>query len=488
MDFLTTKFLILLFVTAVVNYIAPKAYRAAGLLASSLVFYYLGARAFFPLLLALCLATYLLGLLVERLKKPYMYAIGAFTILALLGYFKYAAFFISTVDRLLNLAEGETILSLGDVIAPLGISFMTFQSISYLGDICHGKIKAERNPVPVALQVCFFPNVISGPIQKARTFLPQVKEKAAFDETGIRHGLLLFAFGGLQKYYLSDKLAPMIQSMQEEIAAREPLGGLQFIFFAFCYALYIYANFNSYSDMAVGIAQILGIHFGENFRRPYLSQTIREFWQRWHISLNSWFVEYVYIPLGGSRKGKVRYYLNILIVFLLSGLWHGAGMHFVVWGLLNGIYQIAGDLTAAGRSKLCRRLKINPEKPLIIWWKRLCVFCLISLTWVFFAIPDIGTAIHMVREIFRPAINYASARWILVQIGSWMELIRMAVRVALFAGIQLLREKRSAGELLAKQPAVLRYVIYAVMTAFLIFGYTGTFTGLGNGGFIYANF
>ena len=488
MDFLTTKFLILLFVTAVVNYIAPKAYRAAGLLASSLVFYYLGARAFFPLLLALCLATYLLGLLVERLKKPYMYAIGAFTILALLGYFKYAAFFISTVDRLLNLAEGETILSLGDVIAPLGISFMTFQSISYLGDICHGKIKAERNPVPVALQVCFFPNVISGPIQKARTFLPQVKEKAAFDETGIRHGLLLFAFGGLQKYYLSDKLAPMIQSMQEEIAAREPLGGLQFIFFAFCYALYIYANFNSYSDMAVGIAQILGIHFGENFRRPYLSQTIREFWQRWHISLNSWFVEYVYIPLGGSRKGKVRYYLNILIVFLLSGLWHGAGMHFVVWGLLNGIYQIAGDLTAAGRSKLCRRLKINPEKPLIIWWKRLCVFCLISLTWVFFAIPDIGTAIHMVREIFRPAINYASARWILVQIGSWMELIRMAVRVALFAGIQLLREKRSAGELLAKQPAVLRYAIYSVMTAFLIFGYTSTFTGLGNGGFIYANF
>ena len=488
MDFLTTKFLILLFVTAVVNYIAPKAYRAVGLLASSLVFYYLGARAFFPLLLALCLATYLLGLLVEWLKKPYIYAIGAFTILALLGYFKYAVFFISTIDRLLNLAEGETILSLGDVIAPLGISFMTFQSISYLGDICHGKIKAERNPVPVALQVCFFPNVISGPIQKARTFLPQVKEKAAFDYTDVRHGLLLFAFGGLQKYYLSDKLAPMIQSMQKEIAAGESLGGLQFIFFAFCYALYIYANFNSYSDMAVGIAQILGIHFGENFRRPYLSQTIKEFWQRWHISLNSWFVEYVYIPLGGSRKRKVRYYLNILIVFLLSGLWHGAGMHFVVWGLLNGIYQIAGDLTAAGRSKLCRRLKINPEKPLIIWWKRLCVFCLISLTWVFFAIPDLGTAVHMVGEMFRPAINYASARWILVQIGSWMELIRMAVRVALFAGIQLLREKRSASELLAKQPAVLRYAIYSVMTAFLIFGYTSTFTGLGNGGFIYANF
>ena len=488
MDFLTTKFLILLFVTAVVNYIAPKAYRATGLLAASLVFYYLGARDFFVLLLALCLATYLLGLLVEWLKKPYIYAIGAFTILALLGYFKYAVFFISTIDRLLNLAEGETIFSLGDVIAPLGISFMTFQSISYLGDICHGKIKAERNPVPVALQVCFFPNVISGPIQKARTFLPQVKEKAAFDYTDVRHGLLLFAFGGLQKYYLSDKLAPMIQSMQEEIAAGEPLGGLQFIFFAFCYALYIYANFNSYSDMAVGIAQILGIHFGENFRRPYLSQTIREFWQRWHISLNSWFVEYVYIPLGGSRKGKMRYYLNILIVFLLSGLWHGAGMHFVVWGLLNGIYQIAGDLTAAGRGKLCRRLNINPEKPLIIWWKQLCVFCLISLTWVFFAIPDLETAVHMVGEMFRPAINYASARWILVQIGSWMELIRMAVRVALFAGIQLLREKRSASELLAKQPAVLRYAIYAVMTAFLIFGYTGTFTGLGNGGFIYANF
>jgi len=488
MDFLTVKFLMLLFAAAVVNYTAPSACRAAGLLAASLVFYYLGAREFFVLLLALCLLTYLLGLLIERMRKPWIYAFGAVCILALLGYFKYAAFFVGVVDDLLRLGEGETILQLGDVIAPLGISFMTFQSVSYLGDIYHGKIKAERNPVTAALQVCFFPNVVSGPIQKARTFLPQIKEKAVFDDAGVRHGLLLFAFGGLQKFFLSDKLAPMIQSMQEQILEGQMRNGLQVIFFAFCYAIYIYSNFNSYSDMAVGIAQILGIRFGDNFRRPYLSQTIKEFWQRWHVSLNSWFVEYVYIPLGGSRKGKARYYLNILVVFLLSGLWHGAGMHFVVWGLLNGIYQIVGDLTADGRNKLYRRLKIDPEKPVIVWWKRLCVFCLISVTWVFFAVGDIGTAAGMVREMFRPVITYDSARWVLVQFGSKFELLRMVLRVSLFAGVQLLREKRSASEMLAKQPAALRYAIYAVMTAFLIFGYTGTFSGLGNGGFIYANF
>jgi len=488
MDFLTIKFLIFLLAAAIVNYTAPQTLRAAGLLAASLLFYYLGARVFFPLLLALCTATYLLGLLIERRKKPYMYAIGTFGILALLAYFKYAEFFVDLIDRLLNFGTGERILQLGDVIAPLGISFMTFQSISYLGDIYYGKITAERNPVTAALQVCFFPNVISGPIQKARNFIPQIKEKAVFDYEGVRHGLLLFAFGGLQKYYLSDKLAPMIQSIQEEIAAGEVLGGLQYIFFAFSYAVYIYSNFNSYSDMAVGIAQILGIRFGENFKRPYLSRSIKEFWQRWHISLNSWFVDYVYIPLGGSRKGKVRYYSNILIVFLLSGLWHGAGMHFLAWGLLNGIYQIVGDLTARGRNKLYAALRINPAAPVIIWWKRLCVFCLISVSWVFFAIPDIGTALEMVRQMLHPAITYDSARWVLAQFGSRMALIRMVGRISLFAGVQLLREKRSAGELLAKQPAVIRYAIYAAVTAFLIFGYTGTFTGLGNGGYIYANF
>lgn len=488
MDFLSVKFLIFLLVIAIANYALPAKFRVPVLLVGSLLFYLLGAKQYFLLLIALCLVTYLFGQLLEKRRKGYIYALGVACILLALVYFKYAAFLVDLANQMLGYAEGETILSLGEIIAPLGISFITFQAISYLGDIYYGKISAEKEPTNVALFLCFFPNVTSGPIQKARNFLPQIKEAASFDYDSVKRSILLFAFGGLQKYFLSDKLAPLITNMQTAFAADPELGGFHYIFYTFVYAAYIYTNFNSYSDMAIAIAQILGIRLPENFKRPYLSQSIREFWQRWHVSLNSWFVDYVYIPLGGSRKGKVRYFINILIVFLLSGIWHGAGLCFIAWGLLNGLYQIIGNLTAGIRKKIYRGLKLDPASPVIIAWKRFCVFYLIAFSWIFFTIPELGTAWAMVKSMLTPSVLTLFDGWILSQFSTTFSAIGLLGTLLVFGYIQTMRERASASAWLAAQKGIIRYAIYAGMVVLLIFGFVGTFTGTGNGGFVYGNF
>lgn len=484
MDFLSAKFGIFLLITAFINYIFKGNIRIAALLLASFVFYFVGAKEYVILLLALCLITYLFGLLLNKFKKRIFYILGACTILLALVYFKYTAFLL---DLLKQVSMNAFTFEIGKIIAPLGISFMTFQAISYLGDIYYGKIEAEKSPLTVALFVCFFPNVTSGPIQKAKNFLPMIKEKAIFDYTLVRHGLMLFAFGALQKFYISDKLAPMINSMQAALLQEEH-GGFHYMFFAFVYAIYLYSNFNSYSDMAIGIAEMLGLRYSENFKRPYLSQSIKEFWQRWHISLNSWFVDYVYIPLGGSRKGKVRYYINIMIVFFLSGLWHGASLHFIAWGLLNGIYQIVGNLTANIRKKIYERLKINVSSKIVVAFKRLCVFYLISISWIYFTIPGVKNGSKMIAAMICPSLDSLLDGWILGQFESKFSALAIACTIIIFAAIQIMREKQSLSKLIGKKAIIVRYAIYVAVVVLLLFGYFGTFSGVGNGGFVYGNF
>ena len=488
MDFFSLEFLAFLFVTVIACYKLPQALRPYILLVASFVFYYVGAAEFLPLMLCICLVTWLFGFLINKFRKPWVYAGGIVCIISALLYFKYAAFFAGIAERLFRFELDGTVLDLKEVIVPLGISFMTFQAISYLGDIYNGKIVPEKNPVLVALQVSFFPNVTAGPIQKARTFIPQIKAPAIFEYDQVRHGLLLFAFGGLQKYYISDKLAVMIDSMQNALLTEPGHKGFHILFFAFVYAIYIYSNFNSYSDMAIGIAKMLGIRFEENFRRPYLSKSIKEFWQRWHISLNSWFVEYVYIPLGGSRKGRIRYYCNILIIFFLSGLWHGASIHFIAWGLLNGLYQIIGNLTAGLRGKIYRALKIDQESKFAVAWKRLCTFYLIAVSWILFAIPGTSTGIKMIPSMIFPPILSLFDGWILGQFSTLFSAISLLCTILVFFRIQIKRENGSVSECLCKQPAIVRYAVYIGIVVLLLFGYVSAFNGLGDGGFIYGDF
>lgn len=298
---------------------------------------------------------------------------------------------------------------------------------------------------------------------------------------------MLFAFGALQKFYISDKLAPMINNMQTAFL-QEQHGGFHYMFFAFVYAIYLYSNFNSYSDMAIGVAEILGLRYSPNFKRPYLSQSIKEFWQRWHISLNSWFVDYVYIPLGGSRKGKLRYYINIMLVFFLSGLWHGASLHFIAWGLLNGVYQIVGNLTANIREKIYGILRIDKSSRLVVLFKRLCVFYLISVSWIYFTIPGVKKGTRMIVSMLLPSIDSLLDGWIFAQFESEITMITIICTLIIFAVIQIMREKQSVSKAICQKKTVLRYALYVVAALLLLFGYVGSFSGIGNGGFVYGNF
>lgn len=485
MDFLSIKFLVFLLITVILNYTLPSKIRIPMLFTASLFFYYIGAEKFLLLLMILCLVTYLFGYIIDKTKKRIVYFLGVCCILSSLVYFKYAIFITELINRFV-LNAGE--VQIGEIIAPLGISFMTFQSISYLGDIYYGKIKAEKNPVTVALYVSFFPNVTSGPIQKAKNFIPIIKNKAVFSYESVKHGILLFAFGGLQKYYISDKLAPMITNMQTDLLQNTGHSGFHYIFFAFTYAIYLYSNFNSYSDMAIGVAEILGVSFSENFRRPYLSQSIKEFWQRWHISLNSWFVDYVYIPLGGSRKGKIRYYMNILMVFFLSGLWHGAAFHFIAWGLLNGFYQIIGSLTKNMRNRIYELFKLDQSSKIVVLWKRVCVFYLISISWIFFTIPSTKIAIKMSCSMIFPSIMGLFDGWILGQFNTVFSAVSLLCTIMMLIWVSLMREKSSVMDRINELAPIVRYAIYVAVIILLMFGFFGTFTGAGNGGFVYGNF
>lgn len=486
MNFLSIEFVIFVFVVAVINYILPQRIRTIGLLAGSLVFYYIGSKQFIGLLAVICFVTYLFGWLIEKYKKKYFYLFGVLSVLVALVYFKYFTFMLDVLQRFFTIETNN--VKFEDMIVPLGISFMTFQAISYLGDIYYGKMRAERDFTIVALQVCFFPNVTSGPIQKARNFIPQLKDRAKFDYELVKHGLLLYSFGGLQKYYISDKLAPIIDNMLSDVMSQESNAGFHYLIFAFTYAIYIYSNFNSYSDMAIGIAQILGMKFSENFRRPYLSQSIKEFWQRWHISLNSWFVEYVYIPLGGSRKGKIRYFINIIVVFFASGLWHGASLHYIAWGLLNAGYQIVGNITSGFRNKVYEKLKVNPMSPIVVVWKRFCVFYLISVSWIFFAVPGTQASIKFVVSMLFPSALTLFDGWFFGQFDSVSAMVSLLGTVLIFSFIQVQREKTSISKKIEKEPIIVRYTIYTVIVVMLLFGFFGTFTGAGNGGFIYGDF
>lgn len=267
-----------------------------------------------------------------------------------------------------------------ELLLPAGISFFTFAMTGYLFDVYRGKTAVEKNFLDYAVFVSFFPCIMAGPIGQARSFLPQLKTRRPFAAAQIKGGLLRFAWGMVQKLVLADNIGTLVNTAYGGKIVT-PITWIAVLLF---YSLQIYFDFAGYSNMAIGLAQALGLTVPENFDAPYFTTSVTGFWKKWHMSLTGWFREYLYFPLGGSRKGRFRTCLNILIVFAVSGLWHGAAVHYVVWGLLNGALQVWERLTAPLRTKLEGRLRHSAvHLPyLILRWA--LTYCLISLTWLCF--------------------------------------------------------------------------------------------------------
>lgn len=318
----------------------------------------------------------------KSLLKTITY-IGVISLLGFLGYFKYSNFFIESFNSLF----GGNCSSL-NVLLPIGISFYVFSALSYIIDVYHEKYKAERNLLYFALYISFFPKITAGPIVRADAFLPQVKEYKGVEKHAVLEGVQVFAFGLFKKIVLADHLGVFVDDVFLSPMAFNTgtaiLGVLS-------YSLQIYFDFSGYSDMAIGIAKIVGFDFKANFNLPYFAENISDFWKRWHISLSSWLRDYVYIPLGGSRRGETRTYINLLLTMLISGLWHGAGWTFVVWGGMHGLVSCLNRLQRNYGEKNGSIRRIT---------RVALTFIVVSLLWIFFRATSLENAIEMYRAIF----------------------------------------------------------------------------------------
>lgn len=331
--------------------------------------------------------------------------------LTILGFFKYFNFFANSLQNLLNHFGFNLHANLLHIILPVGISFYTFQAMSYALDIYRGHVKPTKNFIDFALFTSFFPQLVAGPISRAEVLLPQVCQNRKVTQENIECGLRLILWGLFMKIAVADRLALYVDTVYKNVRHHS---GVTFLAATFFFAFQIYCDFAGYSQIARGLAKMMGFNLVLNFRSPYFSKNIREFWQRWHISLSTWLRDYLYIPLGGNRMGKIKTYRNVMITMLLGGLWHGANWTFVVWGALYGIYIV---VTRAVQ-ETGRKIFFVPRRaaiPVTIL-KVTFTFILVLLTWVFFRAGNISDAFYILKNIFAltPGLFIGESRNIIV--------------------------------------------------------------------------
>jgi alginate O-acetyltransferase complex protein AlgI len=395
MSFTSFRYLIFIAVFCVFYFLLPGKTQKYYLLFGSYAFYMYARPAFGLLILAGTVVSYFCARSFEDGvlgRKRLWIAIGAVYTIGVLFVFKYLDFFCGTAMRVMGRSYAHQLA----LVLPVGISFFTFAVAGYLFDVESGKIKAERNFINFAVFVSFFPTIMAGPIGYARNFLPQLSAPKKYDAGRVQRGILRFTWGAAKKLVAADTLAIIVNTVYGDVSGFS--NGLVLLAAA-AYSLQIYFDFSAYTDMAVGTAEVLGFSVMENFRSPYLVTSVKEFWKKWHISLTSWLREYIYFPLGGSRRGKTRTYFNVLVVFAVSGLWHGAAFTFIIWGLLNGVYQVAGELTKGARSRLRAFLRI-PEDSRLLWlWRCAVTFALVTVAWVFFRAGSVSQAVLIIERM-----------------------------------------------------------------------------------------
>jgi len=362
------------------------------LLLVSLIFYAWGEPKYILLMACSISVNFVIGWIMDSragAARKIWLAIGVIVNLLLLGYFKYFDFLVDAFNGICGYAVFEP----KNIALPIGISFYTFQVMSYVIDLYRGEIRLQRNPLNLALYVSFFPQLIAGPIVKYHDIEQQITKRNVASEK-FACGIRRFVYGLAKKVILSNCFAQVVDLYFD--ASFDQLGTLAIWGMMFLYALQIYFDFSGYSDMAVGLGKMFGFDFMENFNYPYRSLSVREFWRRWHISLSTWFREYLYIPLGGNRKGNGRTYLNLAIVFFCTGLWHGASFNFIIWGLWHGVFLIIE------RKFLGKLLDKNRFR--ILNW--IYVMLVVMVGWVFFRAENLTDAWTILKMMFIPAAGY----------------------------------------------------------------------------------
>ena len=401
MIFNSAEFLIFYPLVLLLYFIFPKWLKWPLLLLASYFFYMIWNPPLIFLILFTTAVSYASGIIIEktesRRKKRFWLCMTLITSLGVLFFFKYFNFLADSAVSLWNLFGGSAKDFSLDLILPVGISFYTFQTLSYVIDVYRGSIKAERHFGWYALFVSFFPQLVAGPIERPENLLPQLKEDHKLEASNAFAGLQKMAVGFFKKIVVADIIAEFVNAVFNDAANATGFGVL---LGAVLFAVQIYCDFSGYTDIAIGCARIMGIRLMQNFNLPYRARSIKEFWARWHISLSTWFRDYLYIPLGGNRCSKARNYFNIFVVFLVSGLWHGAKWTFVLWGVLHGCYQILGAITKKTRFRVYEKLKIRTDSGLFAAGQRLVTFVLVCFAWIFFRANSTSELWGLLEKLF----------------------------------------------------------------------------------------
>lgn len=391
MLFHSIEFNILMIATLACFYLFPRS-RVLLLAVANTLFYGASGTRYLLLFVAVAAITYGCSLVAHRPRGKWAMILGVVLNLANLGYFKYTGFVITTLDRLAQLGIDPRPWQL---ILPVGISFYAFQLIAYLVDVYRGDLKPARNFVEFWVFIAFFGQLIAGPIMRGEDFLPQVEEQGriSFNERQFKKGVFLFVQGMLKKVVFADFLGAKADFF---FGQAQNLGMIEAWIAAYLFAFQIYFDFSAYSDMAVGIGHLFGFELTNNFRTPYLAANPGEFWRRWHITLSSWIRDYLYIPLGGSRRGETRAYLNLFVAMALSGLWHGAAWTFVIWGIFHGALSVMHKLYAR---YLQPRVPLPAQSIWVRWVSIFLMFQATTVAWVFFRANGLTTAVHMLKQM-----------------------------------------------------------------------------------------
>ncbi len=384
MLFNSFQFVFFFIIVSTLFYAMPFKFRWLLLLTASCYFYMVYIPVYILILAFTITIDYFVGLFLETASVRYkklLLVISIISNIGILGFFKYYNFFTENISFLINHLGYKAKLSSFSLILPIGLSFHTFQALSYIIEVYRGNQKAEKHFGIYALYVMFFPQLVAGPIERPQNILYQFYEKKVFDPDGISSGLKLMLRGFFKKLVIADRLAIYVNAVYNHPASNN---GKSLIVATFFFAFQIYCDFSGYSDIAIGAAKVLGFKLVTNFNNPYLSRNVSEFWKRWHISLTTWFRDYLYIPLGGSRVSTAKVYLNILLVFLISGLWHGASWNFILWGGLNGLYLIFLKITRKFWPLFYRITYLEKIAWLKISLQMVVTTIFVCFSWVFF--------------------------------------------------------------------------------------------------------
>lgn len=404
MLFNSFQFLIFFPAVTLIYFIIPKKLRYIWLLIASYFFYMCWNVKYIVLIAASTGITWFCGLMLGRCGKPggkkLIVAGGVLSNLFILFFFKYFDFFLDNINRLLKVFHLTMLDNPFSFLLPVGISFYIFQALGYLIDVYRGDTEPERNLLRYALFVSFFPQLVAGPVERSGRLLKQLRDVdkiKLWNYDRIASGFVMMVWGLFQKMVIADRLAIFVDAVFSNVHA---CGTVETVLGAVAFSFQIYCDFAGYSAVAIGAARVMGFELMENFNTPYFAVSIADFWHRWHISLSTWFRDYVYIPLGGNRRGKGKKYRNLLVTFLASGLWHGASWTYVVWGGLHGLYQIIGEVLKPVKTKVMEKCGVRTEAESFRLGQIILTFCLTAFAWIFFRAETLSGAFYYLQRMF----------------------------------------------------------------------------------------